>query len=682
MAFQFEQTANFASTTLATAFTAGGTTLTVSASAGFPSAGQFRVTIDSEIFLVTAVSGTTWTVTPGAEGTTPANHASGASVDLMLTSGHLQQLLTHNRGSVNFYEWAALTGTTGVTSGAGVITQLQGFLLYCQLVALNLKGSSLDDQILRSGVEAIVPRGSWHIDCPAVIPELVTLNGEGTIVRDGRNGTITSNYNGDTTSKALANKFQPALIGAVGSHIRKANVYCNPDGVLIGSGVFTGKNWNPSGVTLVSGGSGYAAGNVVILKNPSLNPYQGTKVTINSVDGNGAILTYAMTTVGVYALPDKLQQLQWTAANGFSIFDGVNPGAFLTTNQSGSGSGSGASFTQQWIPDWTSGNTSYYGGIAVIGDTLTDHLRVSAVGTVTGDANYGSTFGYKPFGLQHTVGEVITNGGGIGIDLNSVTDFHAAILNPVAATTLMNCTGGGSVESGIVVLDTPGASYIDFDREQALSFRTIRCITATSAPTLASGYGMRVGSNLSNINVSLDVNISFENCGSVGGAIAASFAYMRGCNFNVNVTNYGNGGAAGTKFFSQFANFGAGVDASNTITGSIDWGGLQPPSTGGSNPSAVPSATANPNGTIMPIFAGTMPGCKVQIWNADVVGIGVGGMLDNTGTYTISGTTPPTTGNWPQNTKMVNTNPAAGNPRGWYCSVAGTNSNGGTWVAL
>ena len=85
--------ANAANTTLTANMLAGATSLTVTSSTPFPAAsaatGQFRVIIDSELFTVTNVAGTTWTVTPGTEGTTQAAHASGAPVTAIVTAAAL-----------------------------------------------------------------------------------------------------------------------------------------------------------------------------------------------------------------------------------------------------------------------------------------------------------------------------------------------------------------------------------------------------------------------------------------------------------------------------------------------------------------------------------------------------------------------------------------------------------------
>ena len=66
-------------TTLGGNIVAGAATLSVASSAGFP-APPFVVAIDSELFNVTAVSGTTWTVTAGYNGTAKASHNAGATV--------------------------------------------------------------------------------------------------------------------------------------------------------------------------------------------------------------------------------------------------------------------------------------------------------------------------------------------------------------------------------------------------------------------------------------------------------------------------------------------------------------------------------------------------------------------------------------------------------------------------
>lgn len=76
-------------------------TWTVTSSAGFPAIGtagltQFTVVdvaATSEIILVTQVSGTTWTVTRGAESTTPVAHGTGATYQAIITAAGLNAMV-------------------------------------------------------------------------------------------------------------------------------------------------------------------------------------------------------------------------------------------------------------------------------------------------------------------------------------------------------------------------------------------------------------------------------------------------------------------------------------------------------------------------------------------------------------------------------------------------------------
>jgi hypothetical protein len=78
---------NLSETTLGAAITdTSGNSITVASSTGFPTDKSFRICIDDELMLVTAVSGTTWTVQRGVESTTAATHQNGAKVIPVLTA--------------------------------------------------------------------------------------------------------------------------------------------------------------------------------------------------------------------------------------------------------------------------------------------------------------------------------------------------------------------------------------------------------------------------------------------------------------------------------------------------------------------------------------------------------------------------------------------------------------------
>ena len=90
-----EQFANNATTTLNGTITSSATTLIASSTTSFPATPQFRIIIDSEIMLVTGVSGgtsnTTYTVSRGVENTTQASHTNGATISMILTAAAMNQ---------------------------------------------------------------------------------------------------------------------------------------------------------------------------------------------------------------------------------------------------------------------------------------------------------------------------------------------------------------------------------------------------------------------------------------------------------------------------------------------------------------------------------------------------------------------------------------------------------------
>jgi len=81
-----EEFTNNSTTTLFSNVASGDPSIVVVSRTGFPMGPQFRVAVDSELMLVTGgLSGTTWTVELGYEGTAAA-HSSGAAVTLVVTA--------------------------------------------------------------------------------------------------------------------------------------------------------------------------------------------------------------------------------------------------------------------------------------------------------------------------------------------------------------------------------------------------------------------------------------------------------------------------------------------------------------------------------------------------------------------------------------------------------------------
>jgi len=114
-----EQFANDAITTLAANVDLADLAIEVSDASSFPSEPQFRIRLDSELLLVTALVGTTWTVERGWEDTTVETHTSGANVTLVVTAEVMSELASISPGgadtNVQFNDSGGFGGDMGFT---------------------------------------------------------------------------------------------------------------------------------------------------------------------------------------------------------------------------------------------------------------------------------------------------------------------------------------------------------------------------------------------------------------------------------------------------------------------------------------------------------------------------------------------------------------------------------------
>ena len=90
-----EQLTNNAQTTVASGLSnlTDPVTFVVTSAALFPTTGTFHILVGSELLLVTAVSGTSWTVSRAQEGTGAAPHANGDMVTEVLTTEALDRAI-------------------------------------------------------------------------------------------------------------------------------------------------------------------------------------------------------------------------------------------------------------------------------------------------------------------------------------------------------------------------------------------------------------------------------------------------------------------------------------------------------------------------------------------------------------------------------------------------------------
>jgi len=85
----YERFANGGLSSLVDAIASDATSLTVKSPVGFPTTGNFRILVESEIMLVTNVQGAVFTVTRAQEGTAAAAHDANKAVFHVLTAGAL-----------------------------------------------------------------------------------------------------------------------------------------------------------------------------------------------------------------------------------------------------------------------------------------------------------------------------------------------------------------------------------------------------------------------------------------------------------------------------------------------------------------------------------------------------------------------------------------------------------------
>lgn len=174
-----EQLANLATSTLNGGISGSVTSLTVTSATGFPTTGEFRIMIDSEIIIVGTVSGTTYSnLQRGAEGTVPAAHSNGATITCILTEDALS---CFRRDNAQLGAYSSVS--TAVKDGRLVFTNNSPYLL-------KDKGSSM----LHSGPLWKLKKPNdgdfvWANQSPAT----VTVTNGGILLATGANASLNIN---------------------------------------------------------------------------------------------------------------------------------------------------------------------------------------------------------------------------------------------------------------------------------------------------------------------------------------------------------------------------------------------------------------------------------------------------------------------------------------------------------
>jgi hypothetical protein len=579
-------------------------------------------------------------------------------------------------GVFNFGEVWATQATYDAT------TELQNFLLYCQLMALAMKNTSLENVFYRICVDCYLPRGNYFISSPLIIPEYVRLTGPGMLIRtpyvgaqSGSNLVQGPFYATSATQEGL---YLPTVVFPPRSHAERLHIYVNGNSgsyFFRGSGVAIGRFWcwqYESAVTIGSAGSGYSVGDLIYSAAPEQSPYQGGYIQVTAVNGGGGVtaatvyegdvLDNGSQGCGAFGLPPNLQIQQWTSANGFSgVFDPSYPGYFLaarTTKGNGStaGSGTGCSWLPTWCGDFGGGNYNFggwglFGGIsasqrsALQADTIIEHINITGGVHPAYSATYGNSFNVNITGLNGIIGEIEVLTGNAGVNCIFANDWRFGHVNCVESATGIFLYSCGSMEFPNVVLDTCGcATFMSVCSRILMRGMVFFEQANLGAPVFPDSQNNAVvigaASDSAYPNLHLDIDLTLVNMGGIpqttlnafpslvsnGNVVevmtaSVSLAYIKSSRLKFNVSNWDESG----QFYSYlptlgFVTFGTGVDSSVTIEGVIDQ------ITG-------PACIGNVSTTA----------CGIRIWDS-AYGSWPGGWAREYGTYEIKAPGAPTSG--------------------------------------
>jgi hypothetical protein len=541
--------------------------------------------------------------------------------------------------------------------------KLQAFLLYCQSMALAMKNTSLDNNCYRMSVTAFLPRGSYLVSQPLVVPEYVNLHTDGLIVRapftgdQSNNGTTSVPGAFYAASLGEEGQFLPTVIVAPRGHAARLNVYVGNTNINYrGSGIAIGKTWQAqAGQPCVIGaaGGGYSVNDLIVLTQPAAGTYWPWVAQVTAINGAGGVTGATVYQTGAYGLPPDLQLQQWTPSNGFAVFDAANPGCFLQRSAfradfSTPSPGAGATLAPTWTPDFISGQ--YNIGAVIQTDTLIGHINVTGFVPPLYSTTYGGTFAVLVTGLNGIIDEIEVLGGNDGVYCRFANDWRITTMNCVGAGCALEVYGSGSIECANVVFDTCGAALL-INQSDRIQVRGLAFFEQANLPAAYAfpaslqnaasqgfaGYSaLQIGqaSTAAFPNAHLDVALTLVNMGGLPAATIAAYpgtaiggqsprdmpyamtlSYTFASRFDLRVTNIGEAGGLPTLLPTEgFVCFGQMVDASNEIRGIID------------GPSVVtgPAATST---------AGhAWPACNIRIWDAAANGWqGPGGVYELTG---------------------------------------------------
>lgn len=214
--------------------------VTVASAAAFPAAGNFRIIVDAEIMLVTAVAGAVFTCTRAQEGTAIASHLAAAAVTHVLTAASFKQLVSeyHLADAAANRPAAGVPGRMFFPTDGGPIFRDTGSLWQAWAYGMGPFEPPVTDF------------ATWVNQSAAAFS---TARGIGTLLLTGASGTENLNMRvqslaGFSTWKAtvvMANVMAPGSGGNIGMCLRNsANGRIWGHSFLLGNTTLNGYQWS------------------------------------------------------------------------------------------------------------------------------------------------------------------------------------------------------------------------------------------------------------------------------------------------------------------------------------------------------------------------------------------------------------------------------------------------------
>lgn len=273
-------------------------TWTVASSAQFPAASstvgtQFHIgdpAAPSEMIAVTNVSGINWTVTRGAEGSTPVAHATGATYVEVTTAGFLRNML-------QFVPTAVKTGNYTVQPGDWVPFSTASGALTLTLPQAPGDGTTAGAKMISQGTTTnagtIVTQGSDVFNVAGGVSAItLSLLNQGALLRYSAAGTIWYAYADDIPLAAMDGRYLALTGGTVTGNVTIAAgnlnlTFGSLDISFPGTGLKVAEGANAKQGTVALNGT-----TAVVVSNTNITANSRIFLTNNAQAGSGPGVPY------------------------------------------------------------------------------------------------------------------------------------------------------------------------------------------------------------------------------------------------------------------------------------------------------------------------------------------------------------------------------------------------------